>query len=132
MHIRPEIGAKMGIKKLAVFRDSELLIRQTMGSYTTKELGLLQYHRHVIKLAKEFEDIIFQHVLRNRNNFIDVLATLASLIHVSKSKRTLTINIEARKGPAYGNIIGEIDEAPQPQEAWYHNIKEYLRDQSLP
>lgn len=73
----------MGIKRLAIFGDSELVIRQTMGSYSTKELP---YHWHVIKMAKEFKDIAFQHIPQSRNDFADTLAILESLIHVSKGK----------------------------------------------
>ena len=75
-----------------MFGDSELVIRQTIGLYSTKELHLLSYHWHVIKMAKEFEDIIFQHIPCNQNDFADTLATLASLIHMSKDKITPVIN----------------------------------------
>lgn len=60
-----KLAQSMGIKRIMVFRYVEFIIHQTIGLYTTKELHLLLYHRYVIKLAKEFDDIVFQHIPRN-------------------------------------------------------------------
>lgn len=123
----------MGVKWLAVFIDSELVIRQTMGAYNTKELHLLPYHRHVIKMVGEFEDIAFMYVPRNRNDFVDALATLASLVHISTRRGAPAIKFTVQHALAYENGVGEISDKLTPTKPpWYHDIKEYLRDGSIP
>ena len=98
-----------------------------MGIYGTKELHLMPYHRHVVKLASMFRDITFLHVPRNRNDFADALATLASLVHISTPKGAPVINFTVQHGPAYGNGVGEIsDERPLDPPPWFQAIKEYL------
>lgn len=97
----------MGIKRWVIFGDLELIIRQILGSYNTKELHILPCHQQVIKMAREFKDIVFQHISQNRNDFADALATLASLTHISKDKTLLVINITIYNAPTYGNFIGE-------------------------
>lgn len=128
-----QLARSMGVQRLAVFGDSELVIRHTMGAYGTKELHLMPYHRHVIKLASEFEDITFLHVPRNWNDFADALATLASLICISARKGAPAIRFVIQHAPAYGNGFGEISNRwPPTKPPWFHNIKEYLRNGSLP
>lgn len=102
-----KLARNIGIKRLVVFGDSELAIRQTMGSYNTKELHILPCHRQVVKMAQEFKDIVFQHISQNWNDFADTLVTLASLIHISKDKTLLVINITIHNAHAYGNFVGE-------------------------
>ena len=81
-----------------------------MGSYSTKELHLLPYHRHIVKMAKEFEDIAFQYILRNRHDFTDALATLASLIHLSKDKIIPIIDFVVQNALVYRNYAGKVSD----------------------
>lgn len=106
----------MGAQRLAVFGDSELVIKQTMGTYDTKELHLIPYHRYVIKLANKFKDITFLHIPRNQNDFADALDTLASLVRISAWKGASAIGFTIHHAPSYENSIGEIsNEMPLPE-----------------
>ena len=87
MYIGTQIRLQYGSEMISYVR------RQATGVYGTKELRLLPYHRCVVRLMQEFEDIAFRHILRGQNNFADALATLASLVHIPKSKTTPQIEI---------------------------------------
>lgn len=123
----------MGIRRLTGFGDSELVIKQSTGIYQTKELRLLPYHRQVLQMDSEFEEISFIHIPRNKNDFADALATLVSLIHMPDKEHMPSVTVALQKAPAYGNYVGEVsDELPPIQQPWYQHIKEYLRDGSTP
>lgn len=53
MHIRLEISTKNGNQEISHLRDSELVNRQTMDSYTTKELLLAS----LIHISKSIETL---------------------------------------------------------------------------
>lgn len=117
-----KLAQSMGVKRLAVFSDLELVIRQSTGAYTTKELHLLPYHRHVIKLAREFEHIAFMHIPQNRNDFADALATLASLVSISARKGMSVITFIVQNTPSYGNNVGEISQKISPTGPPYQRV----------
>ena len=66
--------------QLQVFRDSELVINQLLGSYEVKKPELRLYHDYAQKLIRWLGDVTLQHVPRNENKKDDALATLASTL----------------------------------------------------
>lgn len=62
---------KQKFKKIRVFSDSELVIRQINGLYKIKKLHLKKKIEEVSKLAKNFEEISFANVPRE-NEFIQI------------------------------------------------------------
>jgi ribonuclease HI len=72
-------GAKeLGVKKLQVFGDSELVIRQYDGFYVVKSANLAVYKAIAQKLVPSFLSIEFNVIGRNDNRLADSLGTLAS------------------------------------------------------
>ncbi|PKI68880.1 hypothetical protein CRG98_010735 [Punica granatum] len=72
------------VKELEVFGDSMLTIFQTLGQWKTKDAKLVPYHEYLEELAKIFEKISFTYTPRAKNQFVDVLATLASIASIIK------------------------------------------------
>ncbi|PKI37198.1 hypothetical protein CRG98_042411 [Punica granatum] len=72
------------VKELEVFGDSMLIIFQTLGQWKTKDAKLVPYHDYLEKLTENFEDISFTYTLRMTNQFADALATLASMVGITK------------------------------------------------
>ena len=66
-----EIALEAGIKRLAVFMDSELIIKQIKGEYKVKNADLAPHYLAIKELEKNFDETSFQHVLREKNKLAD-------------------------------------------------------------
>ncbi|XP_031405692.1 uncharacterized protein LOC116214426 [Punica granatum] len=110
------------VKELEVFGDSMLTIFQTLGQWKTKDAKLVPYHEYLEELAENFEKISFTYTPRIKNQFADALATLASMVSITKENLIEPLEIEIAKGPAYCDTIEATDEQP-----WYEDIKDFLQ-----
>ncbi|PKI33702.1 hypothetical protein CRG98_045907, partial [Punica granatum] len=115
------------VKELEVFDDSMLTIFQTLGQWKTKDAKLVPYHEYLEKLTENFEDISFTYTPRMTNQFADALATLASMVSITKENLIEPLEIEIAEGPAHCNSI-EASEA----KLWYEDIKNLLRTGQYP
>ncbi|XP_016450970.1 uncharacterized protein LOC107775726 [Nicotiana tabacum] len=112
----------MNIKELLVIRDSDQLIHQVQGEWSTRNVKILPYMRCVKELCKKFTKIDFKHVPRIQNTFIDALATLSSMIQHPDKNYIDPIEVEIRDQHAYCFYV---DEEPNGK-AWYLDIKKFL------
>jgi ribonuclease HI len=62
---------ELGVKKLIVNLDSELVVKQINGLYKIKNQELLPHYNEVKDLAGKFEKVTFQHVPRALNVIAD-------------------------------------------------------------
>ncbi len=69
----------MKIKKLEVYGDLALIIYQVKTEWQIKDPKLISYKKYLFELIKEFEDISFTHLSRDKKQFADALATLAMM-----------------------------------------------------
>src|ERR1051325_7746177 len=69
-----EEALKLGVKKLRVESDSELLVRQLNGIYKVREPRLIELHRKAQELFRRFESYRIRHVYREQNRIADKLA----------------------------------------------------------
>lgn len=67
----------LGIKKLQVFLDSELVVKQVLGEYKVKNPRLLPLFRKVMAGLRQFDDYAIVHVGREFNQQADRLANEA-------------------------------------------------------
>lgn len=67
-----EEAGKLGARKLNVFMDSELLVRQLNGQYKVKHPEIVPHYQKVKILADGFDSITFTHVPRALNKQADV------------------------------------------------------------
>jgi ribonuclease HI len=65
------------IKHFRVRSDSELLVRQMQGRYKVKSPDLKPLHERALKLAKQLEYLVMEHVPRELNRDADALANQA-------------------------------------------------------
>lgn len=63
--------AKLGIKKLIVFMDSELIVKQLNGVYKIKNQDFLPIYQEVKSLTEHFEKVEFVHIPRELNKEAD-------------------------------------------------------------
>ena len=69
-----EEALKLGVKRLRVESDSELLVRQLNGIYRVKEPRLIELNRRARELLRRFESYRIIHVRREENRTADRLA----------------------------------------------------------
>src|SRR5215218_2452867 len=62
-----ERAADLGLRRLAVFSDSELLVKQMNGEYRVKHPDLLPLYEDAKELAKAFDALTIAHVRRGQN-----------------------------------------------------------------
>ncbi|XP_012442061.1 uncharacterized protein LOC105767082 [Gossypium raimondii] len=122
MGIRTAIERR--IKVLEVYGESALVIYQLKGEWETKDPKLVSYRKLVLELIKEFEDITFRYLPRDKNQMADALATLASMIKVNRQEDMKPIQMSIYENPAHCYNIeeGEIDDNP-----WYQDILRYVK-----
>ncbi|XP_031405832.1 protein ACCELERATED CELL DEATH 6-like [Punica granatum] len=91
---------------------SPVLVPPTPGQWKTKDAKLVPYHEYLEELAENFEKISFTYTPRIKNQFTDALATLASMVSITKENLIEPLEIEIAKGPTYCDTIEATDEQP--------------------
>ncbi len=72
-----ELASELGVRKLAVYSDSELLVKQMNGQYKVKNADLQDLYREAQHLRKPFESVTLTHVRREFNKDADKLCNEA-------------------------------------------------------
>ena len=67
----------LGVICLKVMGDSQVILRQVLRKYQTRDPKLIPYQRLVDKMTKKFRRIVFVHVPRSQNILADSLASLS-------------------------------------------------------
>jgi ribonuclease HI len=63
----------LGVERLAVRLDSELVVKQLSGAYRVKHPGLIPLHAEAKQLLRRFADVDIRHVRRAENAAADAL-----------------------------------------------------------
>jgi ribonuclease HI len=66
-----------GARRVLVFSDSELVVRQIAGQYRVKHPAMIPLHREALALLRQFEEVRVTHVRRDQNKEADRLANRA-------------------------------------------------------
>ena len=125
-----ETALELGIRRMEIFGDSNLVIRQIQGDWKTKDVKLRPYHAYLELLVGRFDDLSYTNLPRAQNQFADALATLASMIEIPEGVVVRPLLVETRSVPAYCCLIDESgfdDGLP-----WYHDIYQFLRYGTYP
>ena len=72
-----ERASELGVKALAVFSDSELLVKQMNGEYRVKNPDLQELYQEAQALRKRFDRVTLTHVRRAENADADRLGNQA-------------------------------------------------------
>jgi len=72
-----EKARELGVRRLSVRLDSQLLVRQLKGEYRVKNAGLKPLFARVRRLIDGFEWVEVTHVRRESNTVADALANAA-------------------------------------------------------
>jgi ribonuclease HI len=68
-----QLAQELGVKRLSVFSDSELMVKQMNGEYRVKHHDLLPLFQEARRLAAGFEKLTISHVRREQNARADAI-----------------------------------------------------------
>jgi ribonuclease HI len=71
------LAAELGVKKLHVYSDSELMVKQMNGEYKVKNEDLRELYDEACLLRKQFEKVTITHVRREQNKRADAIGNEA-------------------------------------------------------
>ena len=120
-----ETTLELGIRRMEIFSDSNLVIRQIQDDWKTRNVKLRSYHTYLELFIGRFEDLSYTHLPIAQNQFANALATLASMIDIPESVAVRPLLVETRSVPAYCCLIDEsgFDDGL----LWYRDIYQFLR-----
>ncbi|XP_016178506.1 uncharacterized protein LOC107620940 [Arachis ipaensis] len=72
------LAREVGVTRLEVCSDSQVVTSQVNGSYQARDPLLQKYLEKVRELTRQFQEVTVQHVSRERNTRADLLSKLAS------------------------------------------------------
>lgn len=72
-----EYAASAGARRVRVFSDSELVVKQINGIYRVKHPDMIPLHRQARSLMERFDEAHVSHVRREQNREADALANRA-------------------------------------------------------
>lgn len=82
-----EAALRQNVRRLKVFSDSELLVRQLQGKYKVRSADLRPLFEQAQSTLTAFDRIVFEHIPRERNREADALANQAMDGGGSETKR---------------------------------------------
>jgi phosphoribosylglycinamide formyltransferase-1 len=72
-----EAAKQIGAKRVAVFSDSELLVKQINGQYKVRSEQIRPFFQQAVSLINEFEECKVKHITRDKNQEADELVNQA-------------------------------------------------------
>ena len=114
-----QAAIERGIKTLEVYRDWVLVVYQLKGEWETRDPKLISYRKVVLGFLEEFDDITFNYIPRDKNQMVDGLATLASMIKVNKEEEMRHIQMSIFEAPAH---CCNIEKEEKDDNPWYQDI----------
>ena len=72
-----EEAKHVGATQIAIYADSELVVKQIMGEYRVKNEGIKPLYAEAQRLLRKFSEYTIQHLPRDENRHADRLANLA-------------------------------------------------------
>ncbi|XP_030964501.1 uncharacterized protein LOC115985733 [Quercus lobata] len=114
---------EMGIKHLRVLGDSNLVVCQTKGSFSLKELSLAPYRAMAQRMEEKFSTFEIEHAPRNENRFVDALAGLGSQIIFEGDSTRIEVS---KREESIIEVLKERFREEQCERDWRIPIREVL------
>ena len=91
-----QAAKKLNIKQVAIFSDSQLMVRQIKGMYKVKSDNIKDLYHQAMSLLAEFSSWDVQHVLREKNKDADRLVNQALDVHGNVELEILAIKADQK------------------------------------
>ena len=122
-----EVLRELGIKEAKVFGDSTLVIAQAQKLWKVKEEHLKPYQQYLENLTKTFDKIECIIIPRAQNQFVDALATLASIVKILKGVCAQPLEIEQSYEEVHKKKIeASVMTIGEEEVSWYYDIMKFL------
>ncbi|KAI5351295.1 hypothetical protein L3X38_004186 [Prunus dulcis] len=82
---------EMGVEKIKIIGDSNLVLSQLQGSFTMKEETLAPYRTAAERLVNSFKQVVLEHIHGVTNRYVDALATLGSKLSFVEEQPNITV-----------------------------------------
>ncbi|XP_021833842.1 uncharacterized protein LOC110773621 [Prunus avium] len=116
---------EMGIERIKIIGDSNLVLSQLQGSFAVKESTLAPYRTAAEKLVNSFKQVVLEHIPGATNRYADALATLGSKLSFVQEQPNITVvkrDVPAVEAMAQEELLEEKD--------WRKSMKEGLSEGS--
>ncbi|XP_027368832.1 uncharacterized protein LOC113874822 [Abrus precatorius] len=124
-----EILLNFGARNVIIRGDSELVIKQLTKEYKCLSKNLVEYWVKVNKLLQKFEEVILEHIPRDKNQEANELALIASKYRISSENLTKLTEIREKLGSTNLEILNINDLTDQD---WRKPLVNYLKDPNIP
>ncbi|XP_021802189.1 uncharacterized protein LOC110746291 [Prunus avium] len=85
------IAREMGVEKIKIIGDSNLVLSQLQGNFAVKEETLAPYRTIAEKIINSFKQVVMEHIPRVTNRYADALATLGSKLLFAQEQPNITV-----------------------------------------
>jgi len=127
-------AVKLGIKRIQVFSDSDLAVKQVKGVWKVNEENLARMRDEVRCLSQEFSHFALEWITRDKNNVADSLAKIAitrgleSITAVNPRVKDGKTNVDQDKTKENVEKLGTLnkslrDETQTQMKNYYHVSK---------
>ncbi|XP_057435810.1 uncharacterized protein LOC130728374 [Lotus japonicus] len=122
------LAIELGVQKLFIKGDSQLVVKQVKGEYQVKDPQLSKYLEVVHRLMMEVKEIKIEHVPRGQNERADVLAKLASTGRLGNYQ---TVIQETLPRPSIDLVeikLKAVKSVIEGEPSWMESIKIFLEN----
>nr|XP_011459877.1 PREDICTED: uncharacterized protein LOC101294534 [Fragaria vesca subsp. vesca] len=121
-----QLARGIGVERVEVFSDSQLVVNQVNGSFEAKEPQLHSYQTLSKAFMQRFKSASLSHIPRKANRHADALARLAT---EGPGKGRKKARIEVLRQPSVSKTISEIFmvEAGPGEPTWMDPIIEFMK-----
>uniref|UniRef100_A0A2N9H4R2 Uncharacterized protein n=1 Tax=Fagus sylvatica TaxID=28930 RepID=A0A2N9H4R2_FAGSY len=120
---------RLGVDRLRVFCDSQLVVNQISGEYQARDERMASYLRAVKNSLSAFEFIQVEQIGREHNSHADILAKLATAKETDMER---TVTVEILDSPSSQNVESDVLNITRPAASWMDPLVAYLQNNQLP
>ncbi|XP_057444551.1 uncharacterized protein LOC130736779 [Lotus japonicus] len=122
------LAIELGVQKLFIKGDSQLVVKLVKGEYQVKDPQLSKYLEVVHRLMMEIEKIRIEHIPRSQNERADVLAKLASTGRLSNYQTVIQETLPRSSIDLVEVKLKAVKTVTEGEPSWMESIKTFLQN----
>ncbi|BFG25056.1 hypothetical protein CerSpe_113300 [Prunus speciosa] len=112
----------MGVERIKIIGDSNLVLSQLQGNFAVKEATLAPYRTTAEKIINSFKQVVMEHIPGVTNRYADALATLGSKLSFVEEQPNITV---IKKDVSVVEAMLP-EELPEVEDDWRKAVKEKM------